>query len=205
MDWNGTSPAGYSGVDVVKSMIGIAGHSAFQPMTPDNGSNLIASGDLCAAVSGTWDATNAQEVYGDGYAAIKLPTFTVGKDQVQMAPAFGYKFIGVNAYSKNVGFAMLLADFLTNEESQATRFEQREIGPTNLNVLDTDPVKKNIAIAAVTSEADIGVIQSVGGKFWDPVATFGEQIAQGKISADDDKGIQKALDDLVTGVTAPLD
>ena len=205
MDWNGTSSSGYSGVDVVKSMIGIANHAAFQPMTDDNGSNLIASGDLCAAVSGTWDATTAQEAYGDGYAAIKLPTFTVGKDQVQMAPAFGYKFTGVNAYSKNIGFAMLLADFLTNEESQATRFEQREIGPTNLKVLETDSVKQNIAIAAVTSESDIGVIQSVGGKFWDPVATFGEQIAQGKFSADDDKGIQKALDELVTGVTAPID
>lgn len=205
MDWNGTSPSGYSGVDVVKSMIGIASHPAFQPMTDDNGSNLIASGDLCAAISGTWDASNVQKVYGDGYAAIKLPTFTIGKDKIQMAPAFGYKFVGVNAYSKNVGFAMLLADFLTNEESQATRFAQREIGPTNLNVLETDPVKENIAIAAVTSESEFGVIQTVGGKYWDPVATFGEQIAQGKLSADDDKKIQKALDELVEGVTAPID
>lgn len=205
IDWNGKSPDGYSGVDVVKSMIDIAGNSAFQPMTGDNGSNMIASGDLCAAVSGTWDAKTAKKAYGKGYAATKLPTFTLGNDQVQMAPAFGYKFIGVNAYSKNSGWATLLADFLTNEESQATRFAEREIGPTNLKVLETDEVKANVAITAVTSESGFGVNQLVGGKYWDPTATFGEQIAKGKLKSNDDKGIQKALDSLVEGVTAPLE
>jgi len=205
IDWNGKSSSGYSGVDVVKSMLEIAGHAAFQPMTSDNGSNLLASGDLCAAVSGTWDAKTAKETFGDGYAATKLPTFTVGNDQVQMAPAFGYKFMGVNAYSENSGWAALLADFLTNEESQVTRFEQREIGPTNLKAQEADSVKKNVAISAVASEADFGVNQLVGGKFWDPTATFGEQIAKGKLKAKDDKGIQKALDSLVEGVTAAVE
>ena len=31
----------------------------------------------------TWDAITAQDVFGDGYAATKLPTFTVGDAQVQ--------------------------------------------------------------------------------------------------------------------------
>lgn len=204
MDWNGTSSKGYSGVDVVKAMQNIAKHSAFQPLTDENGSNMLASGDLCATVSGTWDATTAQKVFGKGYAAVKLPTFAIGSDQIQMAPAFGYKFLGVNAYSKEAGWAALLADFLTNEESQVTRFEQREIGPSNLKALESDSVKENIAIAAVTSEASFGVNQLVGGKFWDPTKTFGEQIAKGKIAAKDDE-IQKALDNLVQGVTAKVE
>lgn len=37
-------------------------------------SNQLASGDLAAVVSGTWDGLTAQDVYGDGYAATKLPT-----------------------------------------------------------------------------------------------------------------------------------
>lgn len=205
IDWNGKSAAGYEGKDVVKAMLGIASHPAFAPMTDGNGSNLIASGDLCAAVSGTWDALTVKKVYGDGYAATKLPTFTIGSDQVQMAPAFGYKYIGVNAYSKNSGWAVLLADFLTNKESQIERFETREIGPTNLEALEMDAVKANAAIAAVTSESDFGVIQSVGGKFWDPAATLGEIIAQGELSADDDAGIQNALDTFVQGVTEPVE
>lgn len=205
IDWNGTSKDGYSGVDVVKGMLSITSNSAFTPIADGNISNVLASGDLCACISGTWDAATAQKVYGDGYAAVKLPTFTVAGEQVQMAPAFGYKFVGVNAYSENMGWAVLLADFLTNEESQATRFEQREIGPTNLNVLESDAVKENVAISAVTSESEIGVIQNVGGKYWDPAATLGEVIAQGKLKADDDAGIQSALDTLVEGVTAPVE
>lgn len=121
-----------------------------------------------------------------------------------MAPAYGYKFIGVNAYSENSGWAVLLADFLTNEESQAERFAKRAIGPTNSNVLATDEVSSNIAIAAVTSQAEYGVLQIVGGKFWDPVKTLGEVISQGGLKESDEAGIQDALDTLVEGVTAPV-
>lgn len=206
IDWNGTSPDGIKGTDVTKAMIKIASDSSFMATTDDNLSDTIASGKLCAVVSGTWDAQNARKVFGKkNFAAIKLPTFTVGDKQIQMAPAFGYKFVGVNAYSKNSGWAVLLADFLTNEESQAERFKQREIGPTNTKVLDTDAVKKNIPISAVTSESDFGVVQKAGGKYWDPAKTFGEMITQGKLSADDDAAIQEALDSLVKGVTAPIE
>ena len=71
-------------------------------------SNQIASGTLCAAVSGTWDATAAQEAFGDGYAATKLPTFTVGEQQIQQGSVAGFKLVGVNAYSQNAGWAALL-------------------------------------------------------------------------------------------------
>lgn len=205
MDWNGTSADGYKGVDVVKSMLKITSDPSFMPFADGQSSNVLKSGDVCAIVSGTWDAIAAQEVFGDNYAAVKLPTYTIGDKQVQMAPAYGYKFIGVNAYSENVGWATLLADFLTNEESQVERFQKRAIGPTNKTVLEMDEISSNEAITAVTSEADFGVLQIVGGKYWDPVATFGEVIAQGGLSESDEAGIQEALDTLVEGVTASVD
>ncbi|MCI7814334.1 MAG: extracellular solute-binding protein [Lachnospiraceae bacterium] len=205
MDWNGISEKGISGVDVVKSMLNIAGNSAFQAVADGDLSNQINGGGLCAVISGTWDAQAVQGVFGDGYAATKLPTFTVGDEQVQMGSAFGYKFIGVNAYAENIGWAAVLAEFLTNEEAQTERFAARQIGPTNLNAVSSDAVQENLAIAAVIAQSEFGVIQEVGGKYWDPTATFGENIAQGKLSADDDEGIQKALDTLVEGVTAPVE
>lgn len=205
MDWNGTSADGYTGVQVTESMLDIAGNPAFMAIADGDSSNQIASGDLCAIVSGTWDAQVAQEAFGDGYAATKLPTFTLGDDQVQMASAFGYKFIGVNAYSENIGWAAVLAEFLTNEDAQKARFETREIGPTNKVVVESDEVKANLAISAAIEQSEFGVIQRVGGKYWDPTKTFGENIAQGKLSADDEAGIQKALDTLVEGVTAPVE
>lgn len=204
MDWNGESADGYKGTDVVKSMIKIASDPAFLPFADGQSANVLASGDVCAVISGTWDAQTAEKIFGENYEAVKLPTFTVGDDQVQMKPAYGYKFIGVNAYAKNSGWAAVLADFLTNEESQLERFQKRQIGPTNLNVLEMDEISQNKALAAVTSEADFGVIQLVGGKYWDPVKTYGEMLTQGKLKESDEAGIQKSLDTLVEGVTAPV-
>lgn len=205
MDWNGTSKDGYLGTDVVKAMLNIASNSAFKPIADGKISDTIATGDLCAVVSGVWDSQTAKKVWGDNCAAIKLPTYTLGNDQVQMAPAYGYKFEAVNAYSKNLGWATLLAEYIANEESQIAHFEQVETPPTNKVALEAEALQSNIAVLAATSEGEFGVIQSVGGKYWDPAKTFGEMIAKGKISATDDAKIQKALDNLVAGVTASLD
>ncbi len=205
MDWNGTSPDGIKGTDVVKSMLDITSNSAFRAVTDGKLSDTLKSGDCCAIISGTWDAGVAAEVWGENYAAIKLPTFTVGDKQVQMHPAYGYKLEAVNAYSENMGWAVLLAEFISNEESQTKHFETAEQVPTNIKALEADSIKKNVAVAAATSQADFGVIQEVGGKYWDPAKTFGEMVAKGKISAKDDAAIQKVLDKLVDGVTAPLD
>ena len=205
IDWNGTSADGYTGVQVVQSMLNIAGNPAFMAVADGDITNQIAGGSLCAAVSGTWDAQAAQDAFGEGYAATKLPTYTIGDAQVPMGSAFGYKFVGVNAYAENIGWAAVLAEFLTNEESQITRFEQRQIGPTNLVAVDTDEVKANAAVSAAIAQSENGVIQRVGGKYWDPTATYGENIAQGKLAADDEAAIQESLDKLVEGVTAPVE
>lgn len=205
IDFNGTSKDGYTGVQVTQSMLNIASNKAFMAIADGDISNQIAGGTLAAVVSGTWDAENAQKVFGNGYAAAKLPTYTLDGKQVQQGSVSGYKFLGVNAYSKNVGWATVLAEFLTNEESQATRFEQRQLAPTNKKVAASDEVSKNVAIAASAAQDAYGVIQTVSAKYWDPAKTFGEMIAQGSISATDEKAIQDALDTMVEGAKAAVE
>lgn len=205
IDFNGTSKDGYTGVQVTQSMLNIASNKAFMAIADGDISNQIAGGTLAAVISGTWDADNAQKVFGDGYAATKLPTYTLDGKQVQQGSVSGYKLIGVNAYSKNVGWATVLAEFLTNEESQATRFEQRQLAPTNKNVAASDEVSKNVAIAASAAQDAYGVIQTVSAKYWDPAKTFGEMIAQGSLSATDEKAIQEALDTMVEGAKAAIE
>ena len=205
IDWNGTSADGYTGVQVVQGMLDIASNPAFMAIADGDISNQLATGDLCACISGTWDAVTAQEVYGDGYAATKLPTYTVGDAQVQQGSVAGYKFVGVNGFSKNAGWATVLADFITNEQAQQTFFDQRESGPTNKNIIESDAVKANVAIAALAEQSEFSTTQLVGGKYWDPAATLGELIAQGNVAADDENAIQDALDTLVDGVTAPVE
>ncbi|MBQ2934876.1 MAG: extracellular solute-binding protein [Lachnospiraceae bacterium] len=202
LDFNGT--ADYSGVEVVKGMLNIAGHPAFMAIADGDISNQIAGGSLAAVVSGTWDATAAQTAFGDGYAATKLPTYTVGDAQVQQGSVAGFKLVGVNAYSQNAGWAALLAEWITNEENQKIRFATREIGPSNINAAASEEVAANIAISALAEQSAYGVVQVVGGNYWDPTATFGEMIAKGELSADDEAGIQTALDNMVAGVTAPV-
>lgn len=205
IDFNGTSKDGYTGVQVTQSMLNIASNKAFMAIADGDISNQIAGGTLAAVISGTWDADNAQKVFGDGYAATKLPTYTLDGKQVQQGSVSGYKLIGVNAYSKNVGWATVLAEFLTNEESQATRFEQRQLAPTNKKVAASDEVSKNVAIAASAAQDAYGVIQTVSAKYWDPTKTFGEMIAQGSLSATDEKAIQEALDTMVEGAKAAIE
>ncbi len=203
IDFNGE--ADYTGVEVVQAMLNISGNSAFLAVADGDMSNQFASGTLCAGISGTWDAEAAQQAFGEGYAATKLPTYTVAGDQVQQGSVAGFKLVGVNAYSENAGWAALLADWITNEENQALRFEQRQIGPSNINAAASDAVAANVAIAALAEQSAYGVVQLVGNNYWDPTATFGEIIAQGQLAVDDTAAIQEALDTMVTGVTAPVE
>lgn len=198
LDWNKTSASGIKGADVAQGILDIATNSAFQPITDGESSNAIASGDLGAIVSGTWDAVAVQSAFGDGYAATVLPTYTCAGKQVEMGSAAGYKMIGVNANSKQVGWAMKLALFLTNEESQSTRFADREIGPSNIKAGQSAAVQANIALAAVTEQNGTnGVVQEAGDNYWEPAKTFGEILAQGN---PDGTSLQTLLDNLVSAV-----
>lgn len=94
-----------------------------------------------------------------------------------------------------------LAKYLTNADSQITRFAERQIGPSSVTAAESDDVKSNIAIAAVTAQNGAnGVVQLVGGNYWDPSATFGETIAQGNPDGTD---LQELLDNLVAAVAQP--
>ncbi len=47
--------------------------------------------------------------------------------------------------------------------------------------------------------------KKAGGKYWDPVQSFGEIIAQGALDRNDPAAIQTSLDALVEGVTAAIE
>lgn len=202
MDWNGSSPSGINGTDVAQAMLDITTNSAFLPITDGDTSNQIATGELAAIVTGTWDADAVQAAFGDGYAACALPSYTCAGQQVPMGSAAGYKMIGVNANSEQVGWAMELAKFLTNEESQKARFEARQIGPSNIAAGEDPAVQENVALVAVTAQNGAnGVVQTVGGGYWDPTKTFGEIIAQGNPDGTD---LQELLDNVVEAVGQPV-
>ena len=204
IDWNGTSSTGVTGVEVTQAMLKIAGDPAFLAIADGDISNQIAAGGLIAVVSGTWDATAAEELYGEGYSASVLPKFTAGSKECQQGDYAGFKLVGVNPYSENTGWAALLAEYITNEQSQSARYAARQSLPTNTVAASIPEIQDNVALAAIMAQDAFGVPQTVGGNFWTPTATFGENVAQGTWSVDDTDAIQAALDELVAGVGAPV-
>jgi len=154
---------------------------------------------ICAGVSGTWNADKIKAKLGVNYAATKLPTFTVGGTQMQMGSFGGYKLIGVNKGTAYPLEAMALAEWLTNEQSQATRFDQRQLGPSNLVVAASAAVKANVALGALAAQSVFATSQKdVLGTYWSPAEAFGTEMEAKNYT----KTISQQLNDMVKQITA---
>lgn len=173
-------------------------HEAF--MTGDDAILTGGMGDTIAAgVSGTWNADAIKEKLGDNYAAAKLPTFTAAGEQVQMSSFAGFKLVGVNSMTEYPEDAMALAEWLTNEENQLKRFEQRAMGPSNINVAQSEAVQANVALAALAAQANYAYSQKeVLGSYWTPAEAFGATME----AKDYSKDVQTLLDEMVAVINA---
>ncbi len=195
-DWNSTSGK-YTGKDVAEAMFRIARHPAFQSGGDDDFKKFIKSGDFIAGINGAWNSTVVQEAFGDGYAAAKLPEYTVKGDSVQMCSFAGYKVIGVNSATKFPEWSMRLAEWLTNEESQTEHFKARGEAPSNVNAANSPEVTASPAIRALNAQSEYGYLENVGGAFWQPAYVFGTTIAAGNPDGID---FQTLLDIMVKGI-----
>lgn len=197
--WNSTEGK-IKGTDVAQAMLDIAGHPGF--ISTDDAGFLagVQDGTIIAGVNGVWNAVAVEEAWGSGYGASKLPTYTCGGQEVQMASFSGYKLIGVNSYSAHKMWAARLAEWITSEENQKLRFAQRGQGPSNIVAASSEEVQSAQAIAALLEQSEFSYIQRVGGNYWDPVAAFTAEILAGNPSG---KSLQDHLDTMVEGIIAP--
>lgn len=195
-DWNSTDGK-YKGTDVAEAMLKIAQNSAFVSGGDDTFKSLAKSGEIIAGINGTWNSSVVREAFGDGYAAAKLPEYTVNGDSVQMCSFAGYKLIGVNAHTKYPEWSMKLAEWLTNEKNQTEYFKLRGEAPSNVNAASSPDVKASPAIRALNEQSAYGYLENVGGAFWQPAYVFGTTIAAGN---PDGIELQKLLDIMVDGI-----
>jgi arabinogalactan oligomer/maltooligosaccharide transport system substrate-binding protein len=152
---------------------------------------------IAAGVSGTWNAEDIKSILGDNYAATKLPTFTLGDEQVQMGSFAGYKLVGVNSQTKAPVEAMNLAEWLTNEQNQILRFETRAMGPSNIKAANSSSVQENAALAALAEQNQFASSQKdVLGSFWAPAEAFGTAME----AKDYSKSIKEQLDAMVAQI-----
>ena len=114
------------GADVTQAVIDICKNPGFIALKDEEFTGKLKDGTLVAGVNGTWRANDADEVWGDNYAACKLPTYTLNGEQVQMASFSGYKLIGVNPHSANVGAA---GRFRYQRRERGTALQGARTGP----------------------------------------------------------------------------
>lgn len=189
------------GADVTQAILDITANPGFKSGADADIASAIKDGSCCAAISGTWNASTAEGAWGEGYAATKLPTYTLNGEQVQMGSFSGYKLVGVNPHSANVGVAMMLADFITNEDNQVKRFNYRKLGPSNINANATEAVQSAPAIAALAEQSSYATLQRVGANYWNSAASLGEILVSGDTQG---KTTQQLVDNTVAGITAPV-
>ena len=86
-----------------------------------------------------------------------------------------------------------------NEENQLKRFEQRAMGPSNINVAQSEAVQANIALAALAAQANYAYSQKeVLGSYWTPAEAFGATME----AKDYSKDVQTLLDEMVAVINA---
>ncbi len=193
-DWN--NAAGLKTANFIKELC--ANDEFIAIGNTDAVARMKSDGDLIAFVDGTWDAAEISKVYGEHYAATKLPTFTIDGKQVQMRSYAGYKFVGVNSYSQEKGWAMLLAEFVTSEASQAKIGVAVQEAPANIEAGKAPELVANVALSGLAAQSAYSDRQVVGDNFWSPANSLGAGLADGSHT-----DVQKALDDAVTGITQP--
>ncbi len=196
--WNSTENP-IRGVDVARAMLDVAASPGFASRTDEEFLSGVRDGSVIAGVSGVWNDVAVREAWGEDAGAARLPAFVCAGQEVQMASFSGCKLIGVNAYSQHPEWAARLAEWITNEENQALRFAARGQGPANVRAANSPEVQASPAIAALLAQSEFSQLQRVGGKFWEPVAEFAQNLARGNPSGGD---LQAQLDRLVEGVTA---
>lgn len=194
-NWNATDTK-YTGADVATAITNLCKSPAMVNCVNEDAQSFALNGEMIADVNGTWATNGFVEAYGDGYAATKLPTLTVNGDQIQMGSFAGYKFVGVNAYSSNPGWAMLLAEYISNEENQKKIGVATGEGPSNIAAAASEEIASAPALAALAAQSEYADLQRVGNNYWGPGATLGQALVEGNYT-----DVQQLLDDAVAGIT----
>lgn len=197
-NWN-SKEGDIKGTDIVQSLLDIFATGAVNNGPDSEFVKGAKKGKLIAGISGVWNAIELMELWGDDYAAVKLPVYTCAGQQIQMSSFTGYKMMGVNYYSEQKEWACKLADWLTNEENQNIRFVDRNQGPSNIRAAESEEVMKVPAIQAVIAQSEFGSLQRVGQNYWAPFEPFAQVIVNGN---PDHLKLQDIIDNLVNGITA---
>ncbi len=160
--------------------------------SPCYDSNADIFTDAGAIITGIWNANAAEAHFGQNLGATDLPSYTVDGKSYHIGSFSGNKLMGVKP-QKNVKRAAVLsklAQYLTGEECQKERFDSFQWGPSNLKAKESDAVKANKSLAALSKQNEYAVSQGqIHGSWWDIAKVLGADAKNSNSTAD----LKKAL------------
>lgn len=179
--------ASENGLKAFKSLIKVAASPAFV-----NGSSISNATNVGAIVDGTWDSEAAKELFGDNYAAAKLPTV----DGYQMSGFGGFKMLGVKPQTEEDKLAACdaLAAWLCSGDVQLARYEALGWGPSNLAAQQSDAVKNDAALSALADQLQYTIPQGqYPGDYWSLATGLGDRVIADEFDNADDDALMAAL------------
>ena len=143
-------------------------------------SSTIEGDYLGAIVTGTWNAEDADEYFGDNLGVCKLPSFTFNGQSYQLGSFSGFKLMGVKPQTdtERGAFCAALAKYLTGEQCQLERFNEYQWGPSNKKLQATEAVKTNPSLLALAAQNEHSVPQGyIPNEWWTIAANLAKKAA----------------------------
>ena len=175
-----------TGVKVTEAMWGYTQNKGFKADANDSKITAgFSDGSIIAAVSGIWNRNAIEGALKENFAAVKLPTYTLGGEgqtgeQVQLVSFAGYKAMGVNNYSKNKTDALDFAEFYTNRENQIKHYEARGFVPTDTEARKDEKIQADVCAKAITEQLKYSKTQiNVPSTLWVPMEGLGSAMITG--------------------------
>lgn len=156
---------------------------------------------LGAYVAGPWKTQTYKELLGDNFGVAELPILNFNGEEKHMASFAGFKVYCVKSNTKYPLEAMALANWLTNEENQLKRFQDRGAVPVATALANSEEVTSDPAVKALLAQLNYAyAMPSIPqmGKFWDATKAFVQETFDGTITEAD---YQAKLDTLVATLT----
>lgn len=190
-EWSTTTDGKFNGYnDTYNSPNGLVALKGMQELitsgTYVNSSSADAfSSGAAALVTGTWAYKDILKIFKDrpqDLGITDLPSYTVDGNSYHLKSFAGYKLMGVKPQTstRRAQAAHSLANFLTAEAQQLTRFTSKGWGPSNKVAQENDAVKADVALAALRKQNECSVVQGqYPDGWWNLAASMGDSIQQG--------------------------
>ncbi|MGB7473252.1 extracellular solute-binding protein [Trichococcus sp.] len=109
----------------------------------------LEAGVSDAFLSGPWSKNDVVKALGENMGVAAYPTVDFGSGEVQMKAFLGVKLFAVNQQTDAPLASMALANYLSNETSQLTEFQEMGVIPSNKVVQETAEVQEDVVAKAV--------------------------------------------------------